>query len=178
MLQSIKNTLIYLVANQEIFPYENINKLNISEFNSLLAKDILEYLEYLELYFYSLHVNSVDLKEEHRRKIADSLGQEYIQALKTKYFNYALAEKVTNGKAQDAVKYILNRPVQVKNAIYKYPDSDFGRGQMFIPEKQFSGQRIDTMEFNISIIWLINLLLYVMLVTDVLGKLGFSNRTE
>jgi hypothetical protein len=178
MLQSIRNTLQYLAANQEIFPYENINKLNISEFNSMLARDILEYLEYLELHFYSLHVNSVDLKEERERKISDSLGQEYIQTLKTKYYNYALAEKVTNEKTQDAIQYFNSRPIQVKNAVYKYPDSDFGRGQMYIPEKQFSGQHIDTMEFNISIIWLINLLLYVMLVTDILGKLGLSNRKE
>jgi hypothetical protein len=144
----------------------------------MLAKDLLEYYEYLELHFYSLHINSLDLKTNFRNQISDSLGNSYIAELKSKYFNYAIANEVTNEKLTEPIRFYNNRPIQVKDAIYKYPDSDFGRGQMYIPEKQFSGQRIDTMEFNISIIWLINLMLYVILVTDILGKLGMSNRKD
>jgi len=178
MLKSIGNTLRFLAKNQDIFPYENINKLNKEDFNSMLARDLLEYLEYLELHFYSLHVNSVDLKKAHIQQLTDSLGSDYLDNLKTKYHNYALSEKVTNENSPDAIRYFSARPVQVKNTIYKYPDSDIGRGQMFIPEKQFNGQHIDTTEYNVSIIWLINLMLYVMLVTDIFGKLGMSNRNE
>lgn len=178
MLKSIKSTLNNLSENYDIFSYENIKKLNVLEFNSLLAKDMLEYLEYLELYFYSLHFNSIDMKEEYKKQISDSLGAEYLQNLKANYHNYAIAEEATNGKIQDPIQYYNGIPISVKYPIYKYPDSDLGRGQMYIPEKQFSGQRIDTIEFNLSIIWMINLMLYIMLVTNILGKLGMSNRLK
>jgi len=84
---------------------------------------------------------------------------------------------VTNSTIQYPIRFYNNTPVQIKHAIFKYPDSDIGRGQMFIPEKQFSGQRIDTLEFNVSVLWMINLMLYVMLVTNLLSRLGISNRS-
>ncbi|MBN2523808.1 MAG: ATP-binding cassette domain-containing protein [Bacteroidales bacterium] len=176
-LQSIKNILVFLANNYEVFPYENIHGLNLSDFNSMLAKDLLEYVEYLELHFYSMHANSKDLKEEYEKQISDSLGPEFLRNLRSAYYNYAIADKVTNDSIQDPIRFYNNTPVQIKHAVFKYPDSDIGRGQMFIPEKQISGQRIDTLEFNVSVIWMINLMLYVMLVTNLLSRLGIRNRS-
>jgi ABC-type multidrug transport system ATPase subunit len=175
MLQSVRNNLYKLANTYEVFPYENIKKLTAGDFNSMLARDLLEYLEYLELHFYSLHVNSVDLKEEYERKMADSLGPDYLDAIKNKYHNHAIADVVTNSSVEDPVQYFNGQPVQVKQAVFKYPHSEIGRGQMFIPEKKFSGQVISTLEFDISIIWMINLMLYIMIVTNLLQKLGISN---
>ncbi len=178
MLRSIKKTITDLSNNHDIFPYENINKLSIADFNALLARDLMDYHEYVKLHFYSLHMNAIDTKEHYQNLLTDSLGIGYLENLKSRYYNYAIAKKATNDEVIDPFHFYDGIPFQVSNPVFQFPESDLGRGQMFIPEKQFSGQRIDTVEFNISIIWLINLMLYVVLVTSLLSRLGFITKTE
>jgi hypothetical protein len=178
LLNSINYTLDQLAANHDIFPYENIHHLTMDDFNETLADDAAEYIEYLEFYFFSQMERSEKLREQMEKKIADSLGTDYLNELRTKCYNYAVANKVLKKDLSESIKYYRGVPLQTRYPVYQYPHSNFGRAPMFIPEKQFSGERIDTIEFNISIIWLINLLLYVILITNLTGLRKKLFRTD
>jgi hypothetical protein len=167
LLGSLSYNMELLAANHEIFPYENIQKLTVDEFDGALADDALEYLEYLEFYFSALMVrakNDIALLEQ---QLKDSLGTDYLSRIKKAHYNYAVADKVTKENMSEPIKYFKGIPLQTNYPIYQFPRSDLGRAQMFLPEKQFSGERVDTIEFNISIIWMINLILYILLIINI-----------
>lgn len=170
LLKSLNYNLELLASNHDIFPYENIQKLTLDEFDKELASDAQEYLEYLEFYFSTLMERMKNEKNILEQKLIDSLGSDFLNKLKTAHYNYAVANRVTKNNINEPIKYFNNIPIQISYPIYQYPRSDFGRAQMFLPEKQFSGERVDTIEFNISIIWLINLLLYILLITNIINK--------
>jgi hypothetical protein len=167
LLHSLSYNMELLAANHDIFPYENIQILTVDEFDEDLADDALEYLEYLEFYFSALMVrakNDITQLEQH---LIDSLGTDFLYKIKKAHYNYALADKVTKRNMSEPLKYFQGIPMQTNYPIYQYPRSDLGRAQMFLPEKQFSGERVNTVEFNISIIWMINLLLYILLIINI-----------
>jgi ABC transport system ATP-binding/permease protein len=166
LLHSISYTLELLAANHDIFPYENIQILTVDEFNEALADDALEYLEYLEFYFSALMARAKNDITRMEQQLRDSLGTNFLNEFKTSHYNYAVADIVTKKNMSEPLKYSQGIPLLANYPVYQYPRSDVGRAQMFLPEKQFSGEIVETVEFNISIIWMINLLLYIMLIID------------
>ena len=72
--------------------------------------------------------------------------------------------------ALDKTEFNNGRPFQVIDPVFQYPVSQFGHGQLFIPEKMFNGEIFGTLEFNLSVIWLFNLILYVLLLSDIKKK--------
>jgi ABC-type multidrug transport system ATPase subunit len=170
LLYSIKYNLDLLASNHDIFPYENLQQLTFEEFDEELADDAMEYLEYLEFYFSDLMSSAKDDIFQIKKHISDSLGADYLSNLKSVHYNYAIAEEVSMKNLSDPLKYYHGIPLQVNYPIYQYPRSDLGRAQMYLPEKQLSGERVNTVEFNISIIWLLNLLLYIILIINIKVK--------
>ncbi|NOS90813.1 MAG: hypothetical protein HOP30_02720, partial [Cyclobacteriaceae bacterium] len=45
------------------------------------------------------------------------------------------------------------------------------RENFYVPQKHFMGRKFDTLYFNIAIIWLMTIILYVTLYLEVLKKL-------
>ncbi len=60
--------------------------------------------------------------------------------------------------------------VQLMNPIYKTPVDKNGRAHFYASVKQIGNLQIDTFWFNIVILWLFSLLLYVLLLFDGLRK--------
>ncbi len=170
LLLSVNYNLNFLATNNDIFPYENVQRLTLDEFDEELADDALEYLEYLEFYFSAMMGQTKDYINQLKQHFADSLGTDYINKLMKAYYNYAVADEVKKMDISEPIRFYNGIPLQTKYPIYQYPRSTLGRAQMYLPEKQFSGDRVDTIEFNISIIWMINLLLYILLITNISNK--------
>ncbi|MBN1599390.1 MAG: ATP-binding cassette domain-containing protein [Bacteroidales bacterium] len=168
-LRILQSEMTKLNELYNIFPYENHSLLTIDEFNPEIAADALEYLEYLEISIYSVYETSSEQKKEHIEHLKDSIGNYSFDKLKMQNFNYAVDDAVKRYHIDNGVKYKSGIPIQLSDAIYQYPVSDFGRGIMFLPEKKLNAQSIDTTEFNSSIIWIINLFLYVFLITGILS---------
>ena len=164
---AIKNTLIHIAGQYDVFPYENIDLITSDEFNETLASDLREYLEYIDLYFYSIYNQNLVKKQDYFRTISDSLGKNYLSDTKANWLNNDIETEVTKRYANPKIKLARNMLVMLTDPIYQYPVTDFGRTQLFVPEKRINGQLVDSVEFDISIIWLINLFLYMLLIFDV-----------
>ena len=57
------------------------------------------------------------------------------------------------------------------------PTSNYGRAQFYAPYKQIGENKIDTYWFNIMVLWIVTLALYIALYYNLLEKVitAFSN---
>jgi ABC transport system ATP-binding/permease protein len=104
------------------------------------------------------------------------MSNEDIIRFKESYYNKGVADMVLN--TNEMVK-ILERNgcfVRKYSPIYQYPLSDFGRAQFYSSIKRLGSHEFDTLWFNIMILWIMTLVLYFTLLTDLLKKaiMGFS----
>ena len=60
--------------------------------------------------------------------------------------------------------------IRKKDPAYMDPTSRIGRAQLYAPHKNLGNWKIDTIWFNVLVIWVTSLLLYVMLYFDLLRK--------
>ncbi len=176
--KSIRNTLVHIANRFDVFPYENIDRITPDNFNDELVGDLKDYLEYIDLYFYALYDQTLIDKEEYMMSVSDSLGKNYLNTIKSTYLNNYIESEVTQREKNQEVKFVGAILVMVSDPIYQYPLSDYGRGQFFVPEKKINGQLIDTVEFDISVIWLMNLFLYILLVFDIFNLTGIRMKSN
>ena len=171
LLNSIRTNLEVIRQYPDIFPYENIDKLNSHDFSKEISTDLQEYLEYLDLQFYS----QSELATRKQKAITDSLNKSdpinNTGRLKKLYQNNAIVELVKNTSQSSSYQYYNGMIIQLSDPIFQHPTSEIGRTPMFYPEKKFKGQIVNTPEFDISVIWLINLILYILIISDLLKRI-------
>ncbi len=94
---------------------------------------------------------------------------------KNKYFNESLSDLVRNVSVKDRILEHEHELIQQIDPIYNVPSHpknmlDY-RAHFFAPKKHFLGQYFDTFSFNMTVIWLMSLLLYVALYFEWLKKI-------
>lgn len=93
---------------------------------------------------------------------------------KNKYFNESLADLVTNVTEKDRLIEYDGELVQQFNSVYYESDDPANlldyRAHFFAPRKYFFGRYIDTYQFNIIVIWLMTLFLYITLYFELFKK--------
>ncbi|HPF94656.1 MAG TPA: hypothetical protein PLV65_11970, partial [Tenuifilaceae bacterium] len=85
-------------------------------------------------------------------------------------YNKALSDWLLNNN--EVVKYLETdrRIIQKFEPIYMIPTHNWGRAHFYAPVKRFNNQLVDTIWFNIAVIWLGSLILFVTLQTNMLGS--------
>jgi hypothetical protein len=63
------------------------------------------------------------------------------------------------------------RIIQKFEPIFKIPEHSWGRAHFYAPFKRFNGELVDTIWFNLAVIWLASLMLFVTLQVNLLGKI-------
>ncbi|MBI4648278.1 MAG: hypothetical protein HY738_17265 [Bacteroidia bacterium] len=106
-------------------------------------------------------------------------GNEGLIKLKQEHYNEKLAQIVSN-KVMDisgnglnylGVHEAYDEFIQIKDPVYKYPESNCGRAHFYAPVKKLFGIFIDTYWFDCLIIWLAAFTLYLTLLHDTLRKI-------
>jgi hypothetical protein len=134
-----------------------------------MLNETRDYLTYLELFFYEKHETYLMQKNQLTAHLIDSLGQDGFDRVKNDHYNARLEKIVTNSDYNDQIELIGDRFIRFRDGIYQAPVSNYGRAIMFTPSKIFNGQEMNTLWFNISIIWMFSTLIYLMLLTDALN---------
>jgi hypothetical protein len=81
-----------------------------------------------------------------------------------------MADIVLNRNEISKVYESNKRLVQKKDPIFMEPTSNFGRAHFYAPLKIVNHVKIDTLWYNILMMWLLTGILYLTLLTDVLRK--------
>ncbi len=115
--------------------------------------------------------DALKLKEEVTDSIIRAIGNEEYVKLKDDYYNKRLASILLNEEVLDKSYETPERIVQKYEPVFMKPVSNYGRAHFYAPYKQIGELKIDTYWFNLAVIWISSLLLYIILYFNVLQRL-------
>jgi ABC-type multidrug transport system ATPase subunit len=141
-------------------------------FNEEAAQAIRDYFSRLDLDL--RHRNGVLKRQQNEitELLLDELGGEKgYSEFQNSYYNDRLSDLVTN---RDVVAKIMEsdgKLIRKDGPVYMEPESRVGRAHLYAPFKKLGKLEIDTLWFNVGVIWMFTLLLYASLYFDVLRKI-------
>ena len=153
------------------------DSLNIEKFNAATAKETGKYLDSLAGHFRQVRKIYWDRRDSVIQSIESKIGEEAFMKLKNNYYNKQLEDVVMD---RLRIKKSLETPeriIQKYEPAYMKPISKIGRAQFYAPYKQVGEIKIDTYWFNMMVLWIVALMLYVALYYNLLQKAvtGFQN---
>jgi ABC transport system ATP-binding/permease protein len=161
--------------------FTSLNKLTIDKFDSLAYDETQNFLNALKR-FYIRRYNKAD--EEKDIKVSKMTNtpelEKKFEAYRNSYQNEAIAELVKNTVEANRIIEKDGKLVQKIFPVYKNPDPahmvDFD-AQFYMPAKHFLNKNIDTLYFNLGVIWSMTILLMITLYFEVLRKIvdGLGN---
>jgi hypothetical protein len=98
-------------------------------------------------------------------------GLEGYTAFRNAYDNKKLDEMLIDRFGSDKVIEKDGRLIRKHQPVYMIPTSSIGRAQLYAPVKRIGNLEIDTVWYNVLILWLYSLVFYVVLYFDLLSKL-------
>ncbi|MBN1107841.1 MAG: ATP-binding cassette domain-containing protein [Bacteroidales bacterium] len=144
---------------------ENLSK---ARFNQQTADSVSAYLNRLDEIFSRVSNSASDKKDSFY-----NLNKTALDKLRDDYYNFKLEEIVTKYYERNKILIYKNSIVQNTDPVYLDPS---GKGilrfrtHFFAPSKYFLGGRTDTFVFNTGLVLLSNVVLYIILYFDLLGK--------
>ncbi len=151
-------------------------RLALGKFDSITSTRAWKFLSILKEY-YSIRLTKASAEKE--RLITDmtstTQGAEAYEKLKKKYVNESVSAAVENISSTERIVEFEGRLTQKIYPIYmdKHKPKhviDFS-ANMFQPTKYFFGFSFDTLYFNVAVIWVMTILLYVSLYFDLLKRI-------
>jgi ABC transport system ATP-binding/permease protein len=161
-----------------------MDNIYLDKFDSATYVSATDFLEKLKK-FYINRFNKADQEREKKiHGLTDTPEKEKaFETFRDSYHNLAIADLVKNVTEQHRVIEKNGKLVQKIYPVYKDPDPehlvDFD-AQFYMPSKHFLTRNIDTLYFNMAVIWSMTILLVITLYFDVLRKLidGLANLTN
>lgn len=158
-----------------------VEKLTIDRFDSAVYKEAYDFTETLRKFY----INRFNLADREKEKKIHSMTdtpekEEAYEKFKERYHNESIAEFAKNIGEPHRLIEKDGKLIQKIYPIYKDPDPehfvDFD-AQFYMPAKHFLNANIDTLIFNIGVIWSMTLVLALALYLDLLRKLidGIGN---
>lgn len=160
--------------NQKV-KFASIDKISSESFNNDVADEIIDYIEELQ----SIYKESFKQVNEKKDQILTSMQntevkKEEFQVLYDSYYNKHLGSFAKNTFATNPMVRINNHFVQKIDPIYLDPQQpgiiDF-RTHFLAPRKSFMGTFFSTYWFNIAILWIFTIIMYIMLYFEHVKKL-------
>jgi ABC-type multidrug transport system ATPase subunit len=165
-LQILKNEFQLLGEREEIAPFENISTLNADEFDDATYESAVGYLTYLRFHIESANEEATTNEEEIFQRIRDSLQNQSIEGFAARNHNMAVANLVYGSRTEGLSRIEGQHILKSGSSVFIYPEANNGRAAFFSAYKRFNGRYIETLRLNMSAIWIMNLFLYILLISD------------
>ncbi len=137
-------------------------------FGGLFASRINDFLDELNVFYMDRY--TIVNREKH--KYIDRLMEQkkgiYFKLLNSSH-NESVADNVKKIYEKNPLVEYEGRLYQQKDPIYLYPETT--RSHFYAPAKLLGGKFFDTYWFNMAVIWVISILMYVVLYFDLVHKL-------
>lgn len=175
-LPLLKKEIIKLSQNESLYEFNEIDQLNHSYFNNIVAEKLSQYLDSVYTIFLR-RSNSADIRKD--RFISEN--REELDRLYNQYHNDRLEEIVRNIYEKNKILVYRNSLVQNFDPVYRDPlGDDFPsfRSHFYAPTKVLLGLRFDTYAFNMLFVWVMSLVFYVLLYFNALEQIvnSFSKK--
>ena len=165
-LNILQNEIQYLQQVSGLMPFEYIDNLNAVEYSGLVAEETMGYLIYLRLHFSQVARDAALERDNVYRDLENSLGSLAVYNIRENHYNKALADVLLNRHEVNVLYKTDERLVQKKDPVYLLPESNIGRAHFYAAFKQFNNVYVDTLWFNVSVLWLMSLILYLAILIN------------
>jgi ABC-type multidrug transport system ATPase subunit len=147
------------------------SELTKENMDSATVTNTEDYLDFLAKHFRGLSSDAKKIKEAVADSIVRANGLEGYLKLMDHYYNERLASILLNEEVLDKTYETPDRIVQKYKPVFMKPVSNYGRAHFYAPYKQIGELKIDTYWFNLAVIWITSLLLYIILYFNILPRL-------
>lgn len=168
-LSLLKNELGLMPDLYGLQEFRLMGDLTEAKFNQSVADSVKQYLDRLDAIFSMVSNSASDRKDRFY-----NLNKQRLDKLREDYYNYKLEEIVTKYYERKKILFYKNTIVQNIDPIYLDPSKSwlFGyRTHFYAPSKYIFGTKIDTFTFNITLVLLSTIVLYLMLYYEFLAKM-------
>ena len=155
----------------KIAPGQLKTALNIEKFNPDVEKGATEFLDLQKKYFMSMQRKATDLVDSVANSLNKAIGIEARIELQNNYENVRLRDLVLD---RDNLTITIEMPGKIISKHepgYMKATSRNGRAHFYAPVKKLGNLEIDTYWFNITVIWIVSIILYLALFFNLPNKL-------
>lgn len=161
--------------------FVHINDFTLERYDSSVYQEASFFLSALKK-FYINRYNKADAEKDKKiNELTSSAEKEKdFEVYRNSYQNEAITEFVKNTAESNRIIEKDGKLIQKIFPIYKNPDPehmvDFD-AQFYMPSKHFLNKNIDTLYFNLGVIWTMTILMAIALYYELLGKMinGLGN---
>ena len=165
-LRILANEFELLGEHEEIAPFENINYMNPEYFDDEIYESAFGYLTYLKF--------QIENSKEETSADSMKIFQNIVDSLQNQSFDNFFKENhnktvdiFVNGRFTEGYAKIENDHIlKSGSSVFMFPESKIGRAGFFSSYKRFNNRYIETLRYNLSVLWILNLILYVFLISD------------
>jgi ABC-type multidrug transport system ATPase subunit len=150
-----------------------LNEINVEKYNENTAKGIRDYTGVLKNYYISVENTARKKHNDITLKFIKELGNDGLVNLKDDYENESLTQLVKNANDISGERCLEKngRFIQQTDPVFQDPvDSKLGRAHFFAPRKNFLSRYYSTFWFNITVIWVMSVVLIFTLYFDTFKK--------
>jgi len=153
-----------------INPGKWFSSMNYEKFNEIIGDDAKLYLDSLKTVL-RLKNREISLRRDSLYSVkTEEMGHENFVKTREKDYNESLADIMLNRLTTNKIYETENRLIQKADPVYMKPGSKYGRAHFFAPYKMIGNLKIGTLVFNIAVIWIMTILLFVTLYYNLLKR--------
>ncbi len=168
---TILHNELLLLGEQTNVPFKQLESINAMKWNEKLYNQIDKYLELTKRKFVKARFKWVNKLDDKIMEMEETLGKETsLLQLKKDNHNDNLSDLLTAKNEFDKLVVKGDKLVKRMCPVYKMPDNKYGRAHFYAPYKKLGEWLIPTFWFNIGVIWLAILLMYISLRLDFLKR--------
>ncbi|MGE5429283.1 MAG: ATP-binding cassette domain-containing protein, partial [Methylococcaceae bacterium] len=170
-LQIIQHEIIKL-DNAKVLPkFKFTDSLVFGKFNDKIAELAKMHLNNLKEFYNKQYLKVKSEKDQLINRLDKEKGDQFLWDQKMKFHNKSLEVLVTNSDAKQFYRETPHGYMQKIAPIYKDPDFNYGRAHFLASQKNLMGHFVNTLTFNVAIIWLMSTFLYISLYYNWLRKM-------
>ncbi len=181
----LKNEIEKENRKNPVIHFDSLSMLTPVGFQGDIALALGNYFNRLDHYYNQKMLEANRKKQKIMEYMLDA-HPVLFKKLKNNYYNISLADIVQKVYERNRILEYKNRLIQKYHPVYEDPDMSHWlgvRSHFFAPKKYFAGHLYDTFWFNIMVVWVMILLLYLILYYDLgkktvefFGKLSFRRK--
>lgn len=168
----LKNEIQKLGEQVPQIPAYDAGLLDLHTFNDSATVSIRNYLDEVASYF-SREIKESKAEEDviNKALISKLGGLEGYKNFENAYANKNLSDMLLNKNIFTKVVEKDGKLIRKHQPAYMTPTSRMGRAQLYAPVKRIGNLEIDTVWYNVIILWLYSFVLYLVLYFDLLRRL-------
>jgi ABC transport system ATP-binding/permease protein len=148
-----------------------VKKLNPQLFNDSVATEARVFLDTLRKSLRLQNRIFTSRRDTLYKQITSKLGEDQFIEMRDANYNESLSNVVLNRLSTIKIYETANRLIQKADPIYMAPGSKYGRAHFFAPYKQIGNLKIETLIFNMIVLWIMIFVFCVTLYYNLLKKL-------